>query len=100
MTFAQESKTTRQLGVFCAVILLIPFLAAGCTQNVRVRAWGGTADMTLDEGQKLVNVTWKESQMWILTRPMHPNEKAEDYTFYERSSFGILQGAVKIHEHK
>ncbi len=81
-------------------ILIITLTLNGCTENIRARNFGGTATETLPSGQKLVVVTWKESHLWILTRPMRTNETAEIYQFKESSSFGILNGTVNIIEQK
>jgi hypothetical protein len=72
----------------------------GCTDNIRARNFGGTANLDLPPNQKLVNVTWKEDDIWYLTRPMRDDELAETYSFQESSSFGMLEGTVKIHEIK
>jgi hypothetical protein len=48
---------------------------------------------------KLVNITWKEDDVWYLTRPMHSEEVPEEYTFKESSSFGIMEGTMTIKEH-
>lgn len=85
-----------------AILLLATtvLLFVGCTENQRARRYGGTVTEKLPVGQKLVNVTWKEDEMWILTRDMRPDEKAESYTFQEKSSFGLVEGTVKITETK
>lgn len=75
-------------------------LTASCTENARVKAWGGTGDINLPAGQKLVNVTWKETQVWYLTRPMHKDETPETYKFQEESSWGMVEGTYIIHETK
>jgi hypothetical protein len=72
----------------------------GCTSNQRAKDWGGSTSRTLPAGQKLVMVTWKDNNMWILTRPMRPEEKPEIYTFREDSSWGVLQGTLTINEVK
>jgi hypothetical protein len=71
-----------------------------CTQNERARSLGGTAVEVLPKGRKLVNVTWKETELWILTRPMTVDDVAESYEFKESSSWGLLEGTVKIQEVK
>ena len=78
--------------------VLFVFVAVGCTQNSRARSWGGTAKQNLPAGQKLVTVTWKAADMWILTRPMRAEEIAETYTFNESSEYGMVQGTVVIVE--
>ncbi len=70
----------------------------GCTENTRAKSFGGTANVSLKPGHKLVNVTWKESQLWFLTRPMRADEKPETYSFSEESSWGVIEGTVLIRE--
>lgn len=71
-----------------------------CTENERAKAFGGTADMTLPKGQKLINVTWKETNLWYLTRPMNASDSAETYIFQEKSSYGLQEGTFIIYETK
>jgi hypothetical protein len=82
------------------LLLSISVSLFSCTENSRVKNFGGEGTFNLPKGQKLVNVTWKETQLWYLTRPMHDNETAETYQFQEESSFGILQGTFNIIETK
>lgn len=80
----------------CVVLLLV--VLTGCTENQRVRALGGAAKMTLPAGQKLVQVTWKDVNLWYLTRPMKAGETAETYTFQEKSNLGMMEGKFIITE--
>lgn len=83
------------------VILSIFILGIiGCTDNARVKTWGGSATINLPKGEKLVNVTWKETNLWILTKPMKFTDSAEIYIFKEESSFGIVEGEYNIIETK
>jgi hypothetical protein len=84
------------------VILSIVAIAmlASCTQNERAKSFGGTATVNLPQGQKLVNITWKEDQIWYLTRPMNSADTAETYTFQEESSYGMMEGTVILKESK
>jgi len=82
------------------VLVALMLVVVGCTENSRARMWGGTATTTLPKGQKLVTVTWKQSELWILTRPMQTNEVAETLTFQEKSSFGMIEGKVIFQEQK
>lgn len=76
------------------------FAFMGCTENSRAKSFGGSAKIDLPAGQKLVNVTWKDSNIWYLTRPMRSDEKAESYTFQEKSNFGALEGTYILQENK
>lgn len=71
-----------------------------CTENARVKNFGGTGDINLPQGQKLVNVTWKENQIWYLTRKMREDETPETYQFQEESSWGVVEGTYNIRETK
>jgi hypothetical protein len=81
-------------------ILLILFIAMSCRENIRVRTFGGKGEIQLPKGQKLVNATWKETNMWILTKPMTKTDTAETYSFAESSSFGVWQGTYLLVEQK
>lgn len=72
----------------------------GCTENNRVKSWGGEGTINLPKGRKLVNVTWKETQIWYLTRPMSSTDVAETYQFHEESSWGMIEGTYNIVETK
>ncbi|UGO51021.1 signal peptide-containing lipoprotein [Bacillus phage vB_BanS_Nate] len=68
----------------------------GC--QMATRKMGGSYDVNLPKGEKLVNVTWKESSLWYMTRPMTPEDKVETYKFKEDSTFGVMEGTVTIKE--
>ena len=74
--------------------------ATSCTENSRVKHWGGEGTINLPKGRKLVNVTWKENQVWYLTRPMVDTDVAESYQFQEESSWGVIEGTYNIIETK
>jgi hypothetical protein len=71
---------------------------SGCTQNMMTKDFGGKMTVRLNPGEKLVNVTWKDSDMWYLTRPMQPSDMPETYMFQEKSTFGVWQGVMTIIE--
>lgn len=71
-----------------------------CTENSRVKNWGGEGTINLPQGRKLVNVTWKENQIWYLTKPMDSSDVAETYKFQEESSWGMVEGTFNIIETK
>ena len=81
-------------------IALVAITLASCTENSRVKSWGGEGTINLTKGQKLVTITWKETQVWYLTRPMDSTDKAETYKFQEESSFGVMEGTYNIVESK
>ena len=84
------------------IILAIGVIAmlGSCTENNRVKNWGGEGTINLPKGRKLVNVTWKNTQVWYLTRPMTSTDVAETYQFHEESSWGMMEGTYNIIETK
>lgn len=81
-------------------IFTIAITLFSCTDNNRVKNYGGTATIDLPANTKLVNCTWKGEQMWTLTRDMTETDSAETYKFKEYSSFGIIEGTYIIKESK
>ena len=72
-------------------------MLVSCTENTRARVWGGSQTIQLEEGVRLVNVTWKEgSSLWILTK--RDTTKASTYSFSEKSNLGVMEGHVIIIE--
>ena len=59
---------------------------------------GGKATVRLPKGQKLVEATWKEVDLWYLTRDRREGEPIETFTFQESSSFGVIEGTVTFIE--
>jgi hypothetical protein len=82
------------------LIILLAILFASCTDNQRARKFGGKETIKLAEGQKLINATWKDSDLWFLTRPMTDKDSCQTYTFYEQSSWGVWEGTITIIEGK
>ena len=83
-----------------SIFILLALSLAACTENARVKSWGGDGTINLPAGRKLVNITWKETQIWYLTRPMNSTDVAETYQFHEESSFGVMEGTYTIIETK
>ena len=79
-----------------AVILVLTLSLVGCTANESARVYGGTETIDLNPGARLVNVTWKETNLWILTK--QDTTKPTTYSFKEKSSFGLMEGEIIINE--
>lgn len=80
------------------IILSLLFISS-CTENQMTRRYGGTEHITL-ENKELVNLSWKQDQLWILTKPMSEDHKPITYSLKEKSSFGFVEGEVIIKETK
>lgn len=84
--------------VFWAAI--VASMIASCTQQMVTRYGGGTSEIELKKGQKLVEITWKDEDIWLLTEPMDSDYVPKVKTFYEKSSFGVLEGVITIKENR
>ncbi len=82
-----------------AIAILAIASLTGCSDNTSAKAWGGTMTVDLPPKQKLVNVIWKDANLWYLTRPAKPGETPETFTFKEKSDFGMVEGKVTVQEH-
>lgn len=69
----------------------------GCTENQRAKNFGGTQTIELKD-KRLIGATWKDSQLWYLTRPLEKDEKPVEWTFQEKSSLGLVEGKVIFKE--
>jgi hypothetical protein len=74
------------------IILVAMVIMSSCTENARARHWGGTETLALKPNEVVLNVTWKESQMWICTQ----DTVTRVVYFREKSSWGVMEGTVII----
>lgn len=81
--------------------VLVLLLLAGCTQNERAKNFGGSIKVDLPAGQRLVNATWKDDDLWYLVTPAAADgtPAPRTLTFKEDSSFGVMNGQVVFQEH-
>ena len=77
-------------------ILITAALLCGC--HAATRSLGGDMELTLEPGQKLEEITWKEYDLWYLTRPMRDDVKPETHVFHADSEFHVFEGTVTVIE--
>ena len=65
-----------------------------CTPQSFTREFGGTLTINLPAGQELMEATWKEDNLFYLTRPMSDDYVPMTKIFQESSSWGIMQSTV------
>ncbi len=74
------------------MVIVLTSALFSCTDNKRARSFGGTETVTLRPNEKLLNVTWKDSDMWIITQ-----DTVTGICYArEKSSLGILEGTIII----
>lgn len=95
----QNVKTSAVLWI--AIILLIALIAAavcGCTKNSRAKNYGGSMTITLPKGQRIVEATWKNSDLWYLTEQMDSDYTPKKKVFKEVSQWGVWEGEITFIE--
>jgi hypothetical protein len=75
---------------FALFVFMVTPSCQSCT-----RTFGGTTNIELKDGEKFINVTWKNDNIWVLTQKAN---SPKTYTFTEYSNMGVLEGEVIITE--
>ena len=89
------------IGTFIVAIIMICFcFLRSCSEQGITRSWGGEMDLYIEPNQKLQLVTWKDDNLWILTKDMTEDDIAENYSYYEKDPMGMFEGTIHIHEEK
>lgn len=86
--------------IFIFIVVMLISLIRACSPQGIARNWGGEMDMHLEPNRKLVEVTWKDDNIWYLTKPMNNEDIAETYEFAESDAIGIFEGTLHIYEIK
>lgn len=83
------------LTIICAAVIALSI--TGCQQGM-TKSLGGNMVLNLEPNTKLEEITWKDDNLWYLTKPMLEDDFAETHTFQQKSEFGIFEGTVTIIE--
>ena len=80
--------------LFCAALAL-----SSCTENMKVKSFGGTSTIEIPAVQKFVLATWKDENLWITTKVRTSADSVKsEYRFAEKASFGVMEGTYIIIE--
>ena len=88
--FVSKFRNMKTKLIFILTIVVCCFYS--CTENTRVKHFGGKQEISLKPHEKLMNITWKDADMWILTEDTLTHIKY----FRESSSWGIWNGEIII----
>lgn len=64
------------------------------------RNLGGNITINLAPGERLVEATWKNSDLWYLVEPMDSDYEPKTKVFKESSLWGAFEGSVPFVEYK
>lgn len=76
------------------------FSLSSCTEQKMVRSFGGTMEIKLPKGEKLMTATWKKASLFYLTEPMDSGYIPKRKRFKEDSGFGIWESEIIFVESK
>lgn len=88
----------RQLTTLILLTCLMVMSIIGCTDNKMAREFGGKETIDLPTGERVMNVTWKGTDVWVLTQT-DTSVKPTTVSFKEKSSLGVWEGEIVINEH-
>jgi hypothetical protein len=84
------------VGVVVAAVLFLGWIVY--TGLARDGKHGVSSVVTLRPGEKLVNATWRDANLWLLTRGAKAGEAPEEHVFREVSRMGWFEESVVIQE--
>lgn len=90
---------SRAAAIIVATVCLLLALLTGCgdVKQSLARDFGGTTTVNLEPNLKLEEITWKDDDLWYLTRPMREDEEPETHTFTEKGGLGtVFDGGTVI----
>lgn len=79
-------------------LLFALVIMCSCTENQKARNFGGKMTIELPKGEKLINATWKEVNLFYLTEPMEEGYIPKSKKFRESSNFGIWESEITFVE--
>ena len=84
------------------LLVLVGLIAilSSCTEQQVKKQYGGTIEIKLPAGEKLMEATWKGEDLFYLTEPMEEEYKPKAKMFREHSSWGVMETNVKFIEVK
>jgi len=98
LRIAKRSDFMNKKIVTFVLFLALVLILTGCTQQSIARNWGGTYEVDLQAGQELEVVTWKDDDLWILTKERPADDPAETHRYFVDSTYGFFEGEIIIHE--
>ena len=90
-------KKVLATAIILAIVIIIAMFC-GCTKNSRAKNYGGSMTITLPKGQRIVEATWKNYDLWYLTEQMDSDYTPKKKVFKEVSQWGVWEGEITFIE--
>lgn len=82
------------------VLIILLIFQIFYTDNKRARIFGGTMEVKVEPGQKIMMATFKGDNLFYMTESMDSGYIPKVKTLKEKSSHGIIETTVKFIETK
>jgi hypothetical protein len=76
------------------LLSLVLALSVSCTEQERVKSFGGSMTVNVPKGNKLIMATWKEANLFFLYEPMEEGYIPKNKTFQEQSAYGVMETKI------
>jgi hypothetical protein len=86
----------KKIYLFLSLLNILSF--SSCTEQTRVRNFGGKMEIEVPSGYKVTSATWKETELFYFLEPMEEGYVPKEKKFVESSSYGILESEVTFKE--
>lgn len=86
----------KKIYLFLSLLTILSF--SSCTEQFRVREFGGKMEIEVPAGYKVTSATWKEAELFYFLEPMEEGYVPKEKKFVESSSYGILESEVTFKE--
>lgn len=86
----------KKIYLFLSLLTILSF--SSCTEQFRVREFGGEMEIEVPAGYKVTSATWKEAELFYFLEPMEEGYIPKKKKFVESSSYGIWESEVTFKE--
>ena len=86
----------KKIYLFLSLLTILSF--SSCTEQIRVREFGGKMEIEVPLGYKVTSATWKKTELFYFLEPMEEGYVPKEKKFVESSSYGILESEVTFKE--
>lgn len=87
----------KKLLTFISLVICI-FLMSSCTEQERVRQFGGTATIDVEPGYRVMMATWKGDDLFYMIEEMPEDYVPHNKTLVESSSWGVIESKTVFKE--
>lgn len=84
--------------LFLAFVFLTTMVFTSCTKQERVRNFGGTEEITVEPGYRVMMATWKGSDLFYMIEEMPDDYQPHNKMLVESSAYGIIETTIVFKE--